>query len=136
MDDLTRFISNGLALDAKEIIHEAAALREEELADLNVERMNKGLLNNGKKIEPKYSDDYKAFKGFSTPNLKLEGDFQSGVFVDVQSTDIKIGSTDYKEDKLVEKYSENIFGVTTKGFEETIDGDIPDIIDNKLMKGL
>lgn len=132
LDDLIQRVNS---LNPSQLVVQAAALREEELADLNVANLEKGIRSDGSKITPEYSPSYAAFKGFKTPNLKLEGDFHSGIFFDADKTTevIKTGSTDWKEDKLREKYGNEILGVSDSQLMGEIDDELPELIDKALM---
>lgn len=133
---IEEFISRVSNLNAKDLIIKAVSSRTEELADFNVENMDKGLLSTGKKIKPDYSKGYAAFKGFKTPNLKLEGDFHSGVYSEIRGDKILFDSKDYKTSKLEKQYSADIFGVKSSQLIEVVDMELSDIIDNEIMKGL
>jgi len=128
------FINRVRSLNAKDLIIKAVREREAELADLNVEQLEKSKYSTGETIEPEYSSDYASFKGFKNPDLKLTGDFHSGIFADVQGDVIEFDSTDFKASKLQGKYGDDIFGVTDEGLIETADMDLPEIIDNELTR--
>lgn len=138
---LDSFIKNVRNLNAKDLILKAAALRVEELADLNVEQMEQGLLSTGGNISPNYETEaysqYKksiGSKSSPTPDLKLTGDFHDGVFSKVSGDNIIFGSTDEKSSKLQLHYTKDIFGVTTGGLIETIDSDVVSIMDKEMTK--
>lgn len=136
VDDFIKRVNN---LNAKDLIVKAASSNTEELADQNVINLDSGLLSTGKNISPKYETDaYANFKKSigskvsPTPNLKLTGDFHSGVFAKSQGDKIMFGSSDEKEGKLQDKYSADIFGVTQEQLISQIDSDIVKLIDLKL----
>lgn len=131
---LDSFIHNVRSLNSKDLIVKAAKLTTDQLADLNVEQMDQGLLSTGNKIQPDYSPSYEKYKGFKTPNLKDEGDFHDETYAKVIGSEIEFGSTDWKSNKLQIHYTKNIFGVTEKNFIETIDPELPEIIDNEITK--
>jgi len=127
-------VSRGL----DKLFKNAADKNKEELADLQVEQQLKGKTNEGLNIEPEYSPDYAQFKGFSTPNLNLEGDFHSGVYALPEIGAIEYGSTDEKAEKLEKKY-DNIFGIAPENLQEELDIVDPDFkieLENELFKGL
>jgi hypothetical protein len=134
---------NRNALEVQQTLKTKAAIagekNKEELADLNVSQMDKGLLSTGSKIVPDYSPGYAAFKGFSTPNLKLEGDFHSGVFVERKGDRLLFDSKDSKTGKLEDKYTSDIFGIAPNNEQEWADEIEPDYftdIENTLEKGI
>lgn len=138
-DELDIFINKikELSIELPALVTQAAKNVEAELADLNVSQMNEGILSTGGKITPQYSNAYANFKGFKTPNLKLEGDFHSGVFADAKTDYIEFDSTDYKTEKLEDKYSSNIFGIAPKNEQKQADLEDPYLlilIDKKLTR--
>jgi hypothetical protein len=117
----------------------AGEKNKEELADLNVSQMDEGLRSDGKKIVPQYSPNYAKFKGFKTPNLKLTGDFHSGVFVERKGDKLLFDSTDKKTDKLESRYSSNIFGIAPKNEQKAadeLDEDLLKLVEIELEKGI
>jgi hypothetical protein len=128
------FYKNVMALDAESLILEAAASREGELADANVENLENHKLSNGNPIKPDYSPTYAEFKGFKVPDLEVTGDHHSGVFADVQGDGIVFDSTDWKSDKLTDKYTVDIYGTTERQLVEIIDADVVDLINKKITK--
>ena len=115
----------------------AGEKNKEELADINVSQMDEGLRSDGKKIVPDYSPNYAKFKGFKTPNLKLTGDFHSGVFVERKGDKLLFDSTDDKTDKLESRYSSDIFGITPKNEQKAadeMDEDLLKLVEKELEK--
>jgi len=136
-DELDIFANKikGLINELPYLVAQAGSKVEAEMADLNVEQMNEGILSTGKKITPKYSDNYAKMKGFKTFNLKLEGDFQSGVFVETKQDYFKFDSIDGKTSDLEWKYSNEIFGIAPKNEQKQadfIDPYLLELIDKKL----
>lgn len=138
---IEKFISNVQSLDAETILMEAASLNTDELADLNTQQMESGIMSTGENITPKYgSNAYAQYKksigskSSPTPDLKLTGDFHSGLYAKVENKKLKFGSTDWKEGTLQQQYTADIFGVTTDNLISQTDSDIPTIIDKMLMK--
>jgi hypothetical protein len=66
----------------------------------------------GKAITPEYSLNNQKKKGFKNPNLLDTGAFQRAIKTTVKGKEIEFTSTDYKTEKLTEKYGEDIFGLT------------------------
>lgn len=138
---LDSFISRVSNLSAEKLIAQAASLRKEELADLNVIQLSEGKLSTGQNISPNYeSDDYAKFKksigskSSPIPDLILTGAFTEGINVDIQGNRILFDSSDEKTNHLESKYSFDIFGVTDKNLIETLDADIAKIIDNEISE--
>lgn len=142
-DELDIFIDNIKGLDAKSLIVKAASNHLDELADLNVDQMTKGVMSNGKSIAPEYqSAEYAEYKSSigsissPTPDLKLSGDFHEGVFAKISGNELEFGSTDDKESDLQRQYTDDIFGVTDENLTETIDDTLIEEIDKKLMASI
>ena len=98
------------------------------LADLNIEQRAKGLNADGQLITPglrneAYANAKKSRGGrapFGTPDLKNEGDFNSGQYAKKSGKMINFGSTDEKNSDLVAKYGEKIHGLTEESREEAL----------------
>lgn len=88
------------------------------LANLVTAQMDRGETGTGADIRPEYTPQYAAFKGFSTPDLKLEGDFHRSVFARAESDGIEIGATDFKTERLIAKYGENILSLQDGSINE------------------
>lgn len=89
------------------------------IADANVEQMTAGLNAEGGQLGLYRSEPYARFKKaigsrspFGVVDLKLSGDFHSGVFAQRRGDTITIFSRDSKTGDLVAKYGENTFGLT------------------------
>lgn len=113
MNDVLRWIDDWKAIrkELPTIVAIAGEKNKEELADINVSQLDQGLLSTGKSITPKYSPNYAIAKGFETPNLKLTGDFHSGVFVERKGSRLLFDSSDDKTPDLEKKYTPDIFGI-------------------------
>ena len=93
-------------------IEQAVATVEYLLLDLNREQMkNRQVDKFDKPIEPEYSPFWRNAKNLTNPNLYLTGSFQNKLVMSMRGNEYLIKSTDYKNDKLTRKYSENIFGI-------------------------
>lgn len=119
--DLTQLHSNLTSVidNLDTLVLEAAMESKETIADLNTSQLEKGLTSENEEIEPYYSPDYGSMKKAMgkrspgmVPDLKLTGDFYSGVYASLEKDWIEIHSTDYKEAQLRKKYSDDIFGLT------------------------
>ena len=141
MDELEQLYKNVISVreELNTLVAIAGEKNKEELADLNVEQMNEGLRSDGKKIVPEYSPNYAKLKGFKTPNLKLTGDFHSGVFVERKGDKLLFDSSDEKTDKLESQYTENIFGIAPKNEQKAadeMDEDVLKEVETQLNKGI
>jgi hypothetical protein len=91
--------------------------------DLNLAQLLAGKDSTGKTIEPKYSESYAEFKKIiNQPSdrvtLKLDGGFHESWYMDTTAWPAFFGSDDFKEDALVEKYGDNIFGLDEASMED------------------
>lgn len=101
---------------------------KEAIGDLNAMQMMAGLRADGSDITPTYSNftiAIKRMKGQPTDRVTLRdtGAFQAGINVEVLGTQITIGSTDRKSEKLERKYSKangSIFGLSEKFQQEYV----------------
>ena len=120
----------------------AGEKNKEELADLNVSQMEKGIGGDGKKIKPDYSPNYGAFKGFKTPNLKLTGDYHSSIEVLRKGNKLLFGSDDAGSDKvsfLDDHYNNNQYGIAPQNEQKDADIKEPDLfllVEKGLEKGI
>lgn len=120
----------------------AAEKNKEELADLNVSQMEKGIGGDGKKIKPDYSPSYASFKGFKTPDLKVTGDYHSSISVDRKGERLLFFSDDAGSDKvnfLESHYDNNQYGIAPQNEQEAVDYIEPDLfkdLSNQLSKGI
>lgn len=96
---------------------------EADLVDLNVQQMLSGIRADGSEIAPEYSPITVAYKKLRNQpsdrvTLKDSGDFQRYMFADVNHFPIIFDSQDWKTDRLVKKYGEQIFGLTEANKKE------------------
>lgn len=116
--------------DPKEIerlIIEAAEPFEAEMVDLNTSQLEESTLSTGKKVTPKYaSKEYADYKGKANPDLKLEGDFYAGFNIEFKDTFMLFDSNDEKANRLEDKYSSDIYGLTDKNKQEAVNEHIAD----------
>lgn len=107
------------------------------IADANTAQMVSGLNADGGQLGLYRSEPYARFKKaigsrspFGTVDLKLSGDFHSGVFARRKGDTITISSTDNKTGELTAKYGENIFGITEEKRNDIVnDQIIPELWD-------
>lgn len=122
----------------KTLIAIAGEENKEELADLNVTQMEQGLASTGKNITPKYSPKYARFKGFTTPNLKVTGDYHSSIDVERKGDRLLFFSKDAGSDKvnfLDEHYDNNQYGIAPQNEQIAADEIEPSLF-KKVQKGL
>lgn len=126
--DFTKLANNFRNFDMADIVVEVAVSHDAELADLNLDQLNKGYLSTGQRTKQYESDDYsnlkKSIGSRSAPyaDLKLEGDFHAGWNVKgVGGKWIEFDSDDSKTPDLEEKYSPDIFGLTDENKGEAAD---------------
>lgn len=95
-------------------IHAGAAVQDnaEKISQLNVDQMLRGITGDGSPIRPKYSPSYAKFKGFTTPNLRLTGEFHKETITLVKGGNYEIVSLDPKEPWLVNRYGDKIHILT------------------------
>lgn len=115
----------------------AMASNKEEVVDANVDQIERGIAPDEGYIGKYRSDEYAKYKksiGSKAPSgkvdLKLEGDFIGGIFANPVADGLSIDSTDYKTDKLEEKYDGRIFGLTPKSKQDLA----PQIVGEYLKK--
>lgn len=98
---------------------------QEEILDLNVAQLKQGRDSFGEFLDEYASDDYARFKQaigsqapFGKPDLILEGDFTEGFVLEYRGDSFFFNSTDEKRNHLVDKYGEQIFGLSFKSQTE------------------
>lgn len=103
----------------------AMASNKEEVVDANVDQIERGIAPDGGYIGEYRSDDYAKYKqsiGSKAPSgrvdLKLSGDFISGINADPTNEGLRLDSSDYKTDHLEQKYDGRIFGLTQKSKQD------------------
>lgn len=90
---------------------------KEDVVNLNRSQLWKGITSDGRDIRPPYAPFtvlMKDQKGQPTDRVTLKdtGAFYDSIQVDVSSDSFTIDASDYKTDKLTDKYGKNIFGLT------------------------
>lgn len=98
---------------------------QEEILDSNVAQLKEGKDSLGAFLDEYASDDYARFKQamgslapFGKPDLILEGDFTEGFILEYKGDSFFFDSTDEKRNHLVDKYGEQIFGLSVKSQTE------------------
>lgn len=90
-----------------------------EIEDYNVEQLNKGIKSDGNRIKPEYRPKtviIKQKKGQPTDRVTLKdyGDFHNQIRVKKYATKFELVSYDEKSEKLQEKYTPDILGITNE----------------------
>jgi len=97
---------------------------KQEAIALNKEQMIFGVDSNELDIGSYASSEYRAMKLNQNPfaggkvDLRLTGAFHRAMFAETSGNLLKIDSNDPKRSKLVEKYSDNIFGLHKRNTEK------------------
>lgn len=104
------------------------------MADMNREQLTFGINAEGGAVGAYRSEPYARFKmaigaraPFGIPDLKLTGDFHSGIFAMRKGSDLTFGGTDSKTSMLTEKY-DSILGLTEENRTDVKDNYIFPII--------
>lgn len=115
---------------------------QEEILDLNVAQLKQGKDSLGRFLEEYSSEDYARFKQamgsqapFGVADLILEGDFTEGFVLIKDGIGFRFDSTDWKRDKLVQMYGEDLFGLTI-GSQVSITPDIAESFIKHFRNGL
>lgn len=128
--------------DLDKIVLDSAMELKDTIADLNVKQLEDGKRENGNSIVPEYqSPNYAKTKKaigarptLGTPDLKLTGDFHSGIYADLRGNYIYTYSTDSKADSLNSRYRQ-IFGLTKESIA-ALKPDLTKILQNRLENEL
>lgn len=105
-----------LKLDLQFIFESALVDSREDYVRLQKDQMFHGLNSDDAPIGQYKSPLYAAQKnaqnptpGFGIPDLRLTGEFYSGIFADPRAEGIVVDSADFKSSDLMAKFSERIF---------------------------
>ena len=101
---------------------------EQLLIDAQRKQMRRGERSDGEEITPgllsnAYAEEKKSKGGqapFGVPDLYDTGSFQRAITFEVSESSVYFNSTDEKTQDLVEKYSEDIFGLSDKTFVDAL----------------
>lgn len=112
-----------LANNMNNIVKDVVKENRDVILDLNKIQLESGIKNDSTKITPKYKPSTIAKKKaqgkeFRWVTLEDKGDFKRGMKVDLRGDDMLIFSSDSKSEKLKEKYSKKIFGLTKPSLQE------------------
>ena len=87
-----------------------------------------GKYKNAKYAQMKFA--MSSLAGYGNVDLKLTGDFQSEIFVDVRNDIFVISSADSKDNDLTQKYGDNIWGLDDDKTNQLIEIVQPMLIEN------
>ena len=126
-----------------EIFTDAVLSQANEITRLNRENLSRGELSTGERITPSYSEEYAIRKGFTTPDLFIDGTFYSSIFVtntnnfgEVFVTSDLVIDGFALADHLQNQYSENIFSINDAQQEQIINERAAETIINTFENGL
>lgn len=121
------------SLDIKAMVKASVEAHTAEIEDLNTDQLNAGLNAEGQRITPPYvpfTVAVKQAKGQPTyPTMKDEGDFHRSIFVKTHQNAFEMDAADPKTARLIDKYGEEILGLTNKNIDEA-----SEIIEDTLVK--
>lgn len=100
------------SLDIQLMLESAVEINTDVIIDLQNQQLDESKTSKGSSILPKYSEEYAKRKGFSSPDLKLSGDWRSEITVIIDGQDYYIISYDEKSAFLLPKY-ENLLGLNS-----------------------
>lgn len=131
-------------IDLLRLTEEQVLITKEELLDLNTDEQLflKGVDSKGESLGTYTAFTKRAKQAKNQPSnrvtLKDEGDFYRGFTLEGKRFPFSIDSTDEKRDKLVDKYGEDIFGITpdntSKYAKETLLPNLQDALNEELKK--
>lgn len=112
-------ISRLKAFDVRETAVEVIRENSDAIVAINQGQLSMGQKKDGRKVGWYRSEQYAQFKNsmnplppFRVPDLRLTGAFYGGMKLDISGDKFNITSTDSKTPELVEKYGEDIFGLS------------------------
>jgi hypothetical protein len=134
MANLRLIIATLKATDFEQESLKAIRVQGSEVLDMNTGQLMDGKTAADQPVLPPYAPMTifkKIAKGQSLRvTLFDEGDFQEAFYMEAGSYPVKIRSKDWKEGKLVEKYGQDIFGLTQDNLESVRkDIVLPSLID-------
>lgn len=126
MDAVDQMLKAALKISPQIVKVNEIALKQStgKMIDLNHNQLDRGQLNTGQSITPSYAASTRRKKGRSIPDLFDKGDFRNKFFIDVKRDSLNFDSSDFKTDKLTDKYSKDIFGLTDSNAEQLFNDEI------------
>ena len=127
MRTINSLLTSVQKLDMEFLIENSLIETSENYKGLQKDQMIHGLNSKGTQIGKYRSPAYAQKKSSMNPlagegnvDLKLTGDFYSGIFTDVRSDGILVDSADQKSEALQQKYGETIFGLDDDNKQEYV----------------
>lgn len=124
MADVMDMIENLNSLNIDKEAKVAIAKTTNDMVKLNQEQLTYGLRADGKKIGHYRNSEYAAMKnamnplpGFGFVDLILTGAFYESFEIDVNGDELERFATDSKADSLIDKYGDEVFGLTENNQE-------------------
>ena len=116
-------LENWDKVDVTQLTADAMQKNKEAILDLNREQMQHGKKSNGSEITPAYTpftinEKIKKGQPYGNVTLKDTGSFQDKMELEAKRTKYTITSLDSKTPDLMDKYGEDIFGLTVSGKKE------------------
>lgn len=136
------------AVNVEDIAAESVDAVADDYLDANREQMMRGLRRDGEKISSlpgnPYRNKYYERKknamnpkaGTGNPDLRLTGDFQNSLTLNIESDDIYVYSFDDKNEKLEEHYGDQIFGLSEASKQQLIDKSLQAALVTKIAAAL
>jgi hypothetical protein len=116
--DVEEYIAHLRKVNTEEVILEVLRDQQHTILDLNIEQQMGGLNSAGEILGTYAEGPYKVFKESLNPaadgnvDLRLTGSFHNSFYIEAERFPVYIRARDSKEPKLVERYGEEIFGLT------------------------
>lgn len=114
-----RRLPQALTVATEQVVRQNVAFLE----DANTAQLAAGLDSDGHAIEPEYAPltvDIKQQKGQTSDRVTLRdsGDFYSSIIAQVDATEFEMVATDMKTPALLEKYGDEVLGLTDAHVDE------------------
>lgn len=121
----TFFFKPFQGISINDIIRESVEAHPEEISDINTKQLLKGLDSEGKDLGTYKNFAYK--NRFRPVDLKLTGDFHRSISPDAGKDNFEMKATDFKTEKLKDKYGDEILGIAKQSISEVGKIILPDI---------
>ena len=126
------------------LLDEAILETQKDLINLVQSQLKVGKSGTGEYLQDYRLQSYADFKKnivgslapYFTPDLKVEGDFYEGFFVQTNLLGIEVYSSDWKASKLESKYGNGIFNLTEENLDKYARETILPLLMEKIRKHL
>ncbi|MDR2775626.1 MAG: hypothetical protein LBC19_12970 [Tannerella sp.] len=122
MATVNQLIERLKAFDVRQSCIDVVRENGDAIVAVNQEQLQMGQKKDGSKVGWYRSEQYAQFKNsmnplppFRVPDLRLTGAFYAGMKLDIAGDSFVISSSDSKAPDLVEKYGEEILGISEEG---------------------